>query len=68
MLMLRICGASALLCASGCSKTTLVDDGSPMRIGRAKGTLYVRIDGEWRETEAVEIPSGWYIVPPRFVE
>jgi len=60
----------AVAFASGCARTVLVSDGSPARIGpKAKARLYARVDGEWRLSEHdVEIPEGWYLVPPRFVE
>jgi hypothetical protein len=46
----------------------LVPDGSPMRSARLTGTVLQRIDGQWVESGEVEIPEGWYLVPPRFVE
>jgi hypothetical protein len=57
-----------LLCASGCATTVLVPDGSPMRSAKLRGTVLQRIDGQWVESSEVEIPEGWYLVPPRFVE
>lgn len=62
--------ALALAFATGCGRTVLVSDGSPARIGpKATARIYARVDGEWRLSgEEVEIPEGWYIVPPRFVE
>jgi len=57
-----------LLCASGCARTVLVPDGSPMRSVKLTGRVLQRIDGEWIESSDVEIPEGWYLVPPRFVE
>jgi len=57
-----------LLCASGCRQTVLVPDGSPMRSVSLKGRVLQRIEGEWVESSDVEIPEGWYLVPPRFVE
>ena len=58
----------ALLCASGCRQTVLVPDGSPMRSVKLTGRVLQRIDGQWVESSDVEIPEGWYLVPPRFVE
>ena len=60
--------ASVILCAYGCARTVLVPDGSPMRVGRATGTVLQRIDGEWVESDETTLPEGWYMVPPRFVE
>lgn len=60
----------ALVFATGCGRTVLVSDGSPMRIGKGTaGRVYTRQDGEWvLSCDRVEIPEGWYVVPPRFVE
>ena len=66
--MLLSCALLALPCASGCARTVLVPDGSPMRSVKLTGTVLQRIDGEWIESSDVEIPEGWYLVPPRFVE
>ena len=60
--------ALVILCGCGCSRTVIVDDGSPMRVGRATGTVLQRIDGEWVESGETTLPEGWYMVPPRFVE
>jgi hypothetical protein len=62
--------ALAVVFASGCGRTVLVSDGSPMRIGRETvGRVYTRQGGEWvLSPDRVEIPEGWYVVPPRFVE
>lgn len=33
------------------------------------GRVYAFVDNEWRlSPNAVEIPEGWYMVPPSFVE
>ena len=60
----------AVAFASGCARTVLVSDGSPMRIGQGTaGRVYTRQGGEWvLSPDRVEIPEGWYVVPPRFVE
>ena len=67
--------AIGLLCvglASGCAggRTVLVADDSPLRIGpNTTGTVYTLVDGEWKlSAQRVELPEGWYVVPPRFVE
>jgi hypothetical protein len=39
-----------------------------MRSVKLTGTVLQRINGEWVESGDVEIPEGWYLVPPRFVE
>lgn len=62
--------ALAVVFATGCGRTVLVSDGSPMRIGKGTaGRVYTRQAGEWvLSPDRVEIPEGWYVVPPRFVE
>jgi len=66
---LMICAALVLACGFGCSRTILVNESSPIRIGQVRGTVYASVDGEWRLSEnAVTIPEGWYCVPPSFME
>lgn len=62
--------ALALASASGCARTVLVNEGSPVRIGpKTEARVYALIDGEWTLSENVlNIPEGWYLVPPSFVE
>lgn len=63
--------AALLGSASGCaSRTVLVPEGSPIRIGPCtKARVYAMSEGEWTlSTNRVEIPEGWYCVPPSFVE
>jgi hypothetical protein len=62
--------ALATAFASGCSRTVLVSEASPTRIGpKVHGRIYARVDGEWVLSEnRVELPEGWYLVPPSFVE
>lgn len=56
--------------ASGCTRTVLVPESSPIRIGPAtRARIYVMTDGAWElGANCVEIPEGWYCVPPSFVE
>lgn len=66
---LMTCAALVLACACGCSRTVLVNESSPIRIGQVRGTVYASVDGEWRLSEnAVSIPEGWYCVPPSFMD
>lgn len=59
----------ALASASGCERTALVGESSPMRVGpRVKGRVYLFLDGEWRVGAPIDYPEGWYLVPPSFVE
>ena len=69
--------ATRLLCAvlvaafvSGCTRVTLVSEGSPIRVGPETATrVYVYTDGEWVLSDnRVMIPEGWYCVPPSYVE
>ncbi len=62
--------ALALAFASGCSRAVLVPESSPIRIGPAtEARVYTRVGDEWVLSEnRVEIPEGWYCVPPSFVE
>lgn len=61
--------ALAVACASGCGvRTVFVRDGVPVRVSKARGTVLVMLDGQWTETAACELPEGWYLVHPSFVE
>lgn len=57
--------------ASGCgsSRTVFVPEASPMRVGPdARVRVYHRVAGEWTlSSNRIEIPEGWYLVPPSFV-
>lgn len=56
--------------ASGCARTVLVAEGSPIRTGPdAVVRVYALVDGEWLlSANKVSVPEGWYLVPPSFVE
>ena len=60
----------ALGFVSGCNRVVLVSESSPVRVGPdAKARVYALVDGEWQLSDnAPEIPEGWYLVPPEFVE
>ena len=62
--------ALAAAFAGGCSRTVLVSEASPVRIGPETRTrVYARVDGEWVLSQnRVAIPEGWYCVPPSYVE
>lgn len=64
--------ALLIVLLAGCAptRTVLVPEDSPTRIGPdVRGRLYVLIDGEWvLGRNRVEVPEGWYLVPPSFVE
>jgi hypothetical protein len=59
-----------LLCVPGCSRTILVPESSPIRIGKdCRSKVYTLIEGEWIESQnSVLIPEGWYCVPPSMVD
>ena len=52
------------------ARAVLVPGASPIRIGPAtRARIYAMSDGEWElSANCVEIPEGWYCVPPSFVE
>jgi hypothetical protein len=60
----------ALASASGCGRTVLVKEGSPIRIGPdAKARVYVLVGGEWTlSNESIAVPEGWYLVSPEWVD
>lgn len=62
--------ALALVSMTGCGRTVLVREGSPVRIGPdAKAKVYAFVGGEWVLSQnRVEVPEGWYLVPPSFVD
>ena len=62
--------ALVLASVTGCTRTILVPEASPIRIGPETRTrVYVLDGGEWVLSEnRVMIPEGWYCVPPSFVE
>lgn len=62
--------ALGLVSLFGCTRTVLVREGSPLRIGPNNAThVYARVDGEWQlSPNKVEIPEGWYLVPPSYVD
>lgn len=63
------CAASAIASASGCARTVLVEEGSLLRVGPdAKIRVWYQLEGEWRDSGTrLNIPEGWYLVPPAFV-
>ena len=69
MLIVVLILSAALVLASGCGRTVLVREDSPMRTAEAvQCRMYVMIDGVWTRTDGdVLIPEGWYVLPPRFV-
>lgn len=60
-----------LMAAAGCQRTVLVSEDSPIRTGPdVSARVYtLTSDGEWRLSDnKVNIPEGWYCVPPSFVK
>lgn len=71
LIPIALCSSVAVLpSASGCTRTVLVPESSPIRIGPAtRARIYAMTDGKWElGANCVEIPEGWYCVPPSFVE
>lgn len=65
-----LCAVLALAFASGCTRTVLVSESSPIRTGPCvKGRVYVKTADGWQLGDnQVTIPEGWYCVPPSYVE
>jgi hypothetical protein len=64
-LILLASSALALASTPGCSRTVFVQEGTPMRIGPgARIKTYQLVEGEWRLGDPIDVPEGWYIVPP----
>lgn len=65
-----VCALLVLACAAGCTRTVLVPESSPVRIGPGvKARVYTLEADGWRlGGNRVPIPEGWYLVPPSFVE
>lgn len=64
-------GVVVLAFAIGCgSRAVFIPDQSPVRLGPGiKGRVWMLVDGTWTlSNNAIELPEGMYIVPPRFVE
>lgn len=64
--------ALVLAFASGCggSRTVFIPEDSPIRMGPSvRARVYTYQTGEWvLSANQVEIPEGWYCVPPSFVK
>jgi hypothetical protein len=66
-----VLSALAIALLNGCaSRTIFVPEESPMRVGpRAELRVYHRVNGEWMLSQnRIEIPEGWYLVPPSYVK
>ena len=48
----------------------MVPESAPVRIGpKARARIYAMERGEWiLSTNTVDLPEGWYLCPPSFVE
>lgn len=70
LLILLSFAAVALAFATGCTRTVLVSESSPVRMGpEVTGRVYVLTDKGWQLGDnRVQIPEGWYCVPPSYVE
>jgi hypothetical protein len=69
-LTLTSCGALAIAFGTGCTRTVLVSESSPIRTGPdIRGRVYTKTSDGWMlSSNAVSIPEGWYCVPPSYVE
>lgn len=70
LLMLTGCAVLAIAFASGCTRTVLVSEDSPIRIGPdTTARVYTKTADGWQLSDnRVTVPEGWYCVPPSFVE
>ena len=70
LLMLTGCVVLAIAFASGCARTVLVSESSPIRIGPdTSARVYTKTADGWQLSDnRVTVPEGWYCVPPSFVE
>lgn len=55
---------------TSCVRAVLVPESSPVRLrDSVRARVYVLDGGRWVESEnRVQLPEGWYLVPPSFVE
>jgi len=62
--------ALVLAFLAGCNRAVFIPESSPIRMGPSvKGKVYLLLDGQWTLTDnQVQIPEGWYCVPPSFVQ
>jgi len=69
MLMWVVFAVLAVACASGCDRAVFVPEASPMRVGpSSRIQVYMLIEGKWSlSTNKVDVPEGWYLVPPSYV-
>lgn len=59
----------ALAYATGCDRAVFVPEASPMRLGPGtRAQVYMLVGNNWvLSSNKIEIPEGWYIVPPSYV-
>lgn len=64
------CVAPALVFATGCVRTVLVPETSPVRLAEpVKARVWIMENGTWtRSANSVELKEGLYIVPPSYVD
>lgn len=65
------CAGLVAACAAGCGpRVVLVPEAAPVRIGpETRARIYAMTDGEWQlSANRCDLPEGWYLVPPSFVE
>ncbi len=69
LLMTLLCVGLVIACASGCTRTVLVAEASPIRVGPdCHARVYTFVENEWRlSSNLLVIPEGWYCVPPSYI-
>lgn len=69
-LIASVCAVLVLASEFGCSRTVLVSEASPIRVGPdCASKVYTKTEDGWRLSDnKVTIPEGWYCVPPSYVE
>jgi len=65
--------ARVIGCASGCGHRTILipSDDALLRVGKggARMRVWLHLEGKWVDSGSeLDIPEGWYLLPPRFVE
>lgn len=63
--------AGCVVSVSGCvrGRTVFVEEGAPVKIDNARGRVWHLTEDGWRtEGGRTELPDGWYLVPPSFVD
>ena len=70
IVLLWVALVAVLVAGCAASRTVFIPESSPIRMGPSvHGRVYTLVDGQWiLSSNRVEIPEGWYCVPPSYVE